>query len=81
VFSGIDYIIWKKAPMCIIMKILKLLGPATSKINMLHVHGSVADPDPHGSAFWEAGSGFRSRSRVKSWIRIRIRIKIKIQEH
>jgi hypothetical protein len=62
------------------MKILKLLGTAISKINMLYVHVSAADPDPHGAAFWEAGSGFRIRSRVKSWIQIRIRIKIKIQE-
>jgi hypothetical protein len=62
------------------MKILKLLGTALSKINMLYVHGTVADPDPHGPACWEAGSGFRICSRVKSWIRIRIRIEIKIQE-
>ncbi len=64
------------------MKILKVLGTAIGKTNMLYVHVSAADPDPHGSAFGEAGSGFWIHSRVKSWIRIRIRncIKIKIQE-
>ncbi len=64
------------------MKILRVLGTAIGKINMLYVHVSAADPDPHGSTFWEAGSGFRILSGVKSWmqIRIRIRIKIKIQE-
>jgi hypothetical protein len=46
---------------------------------VLCVPGRVADPDPHGSAFFGSWIRIWIRIRVKSWIRSLIPIKEKIQ--